>query len=86
MKTHNPLRSWWDSVVTYGPFLGYYAKPDKSWLIVKEQYYEQAQIIFADTQINITKDGRKQLGACIGTPEFIQEYVNGKVDNLVFMV
>ena len=28
-ETVNHLKKWWDIVVTCGPFLGYYAKPEK---------------------------------------------------------
>ena len=35
----NQLLSWWKMIVHFGPYIGYYAKPSKSWLIVKEKYY-----------------------------------------------
>ena len=31
------LKLWWDMVLNYGPYLGYYVNETKSWLIVKEQ-------------------------------------------------
>ena len=33
--TIDSLKFWWDKIITYGPYLGYNAKPSKSWLIVK---------------------------------------------------
>ena len=48
------LKNWWDIILKYGPYIGYYAKPEKSWLIVKEQYLEQAREIFRDSGLKIT--------------------------------
>ena len=31
------LKVWWDKIATVGPKIGYYAKAEKSWLIVKPQ-------------------------------------------------
>ena len=40
------LRIWWDAILRYGPLLGYFAKPSKSWLIVKDEHLEQAKVAF----------------------------------------
>jgi hypothetical protein len=53
------LRGWWDETVAHGPALGYYPKPSKSWLIVKESKLQRAQVIFEGTGINITTEGKK---------------------------
>ena len=75
------LRKWWDNVTEYGPMLGYHPEPSKSWLIVKIEYLNQAERIFGDTGIQITMEGRKHLGAAIGTDEFKNSYVAEKIDN-----
>ena len=31
------LREWWNNITIYGPPIGYYPKPSKSWLAVKER-------------------------------------------------
>ena len=36
------LRNWWDRTVQYGPAFGYYPKPSKSWLVVKESEFDRA--------------------------------------------
>ena len=36
------LRKWWDSVCELGPDYGYFPKPSKTWLIVKEGLLEEA--------------------------------------------
>ena len=57
------LRKWWDLIIDFGVFIGYTAKPTKSWLIVKEEYLQNAQKIFEGTGIQITTEGRRHLGA-----------------------
>ena len=61
------LRTWWNQVVHFGPLLGYYPKASKSWLVVKEDRVDTAREIFADTDINITSEGRAYLGGFVGT-------------------
>ena len=53
------LRIWWERLNTHGPALGYYPKASKSWLVVKENRFEEAKIIFVNTGINITTEGKK---------------------------
>ena len=62
------------------PYLGYYPKPEKSWLIVKPDKLRLAQAMFADTKINITSEGKKHLGASIGSPTYKKDFVKSKVD------
>ena len=73
------LRKWWDAIVETGKFVGYYAKPSKSWLIVKEQYRENADQIFTGAGIQITSSGKRHLGAVIGDETFKDEYVYEKI-------
>ena len=39
----NELKVWWDLIVVKGPSIGYFAKPSKSWLIVKPEFAEEAE-------------------------------------------
>ena len=77
------LKVWWNSILEYGPYLGYYAKPTKSWLIIKDEYMLQAEIIFHKSGLNITSKGRKHLGAVIGSENFKSEFVESLVDKWV---
>ena len=78
------LRTWWDAILEIGKFVGYYAKPSKSWLIVKEQHREMADQVFADAGgIKITSSGKRHLGAVIGSDTFKDEYVNEKIGEWV---
>ena len=77
------LREWWDSITELGPYIGYYPNDSKSTLVVKERYLDQAISIFADTNIKITCNGTKHLGACIGDDVFKKKYVSRKIEEWV---
>ena len=47
--------------------------------MVQEEHLPKAESIFAGTGIHITCTGRQHLGAALGTPEFIEEYIVEKV-------
>jgi len=50
--TGQALKRWWDVLQHRGPSYGYYPKPSKSWLIAKEEHYnEKAKEMFTDIQI-----------------------------------
>ena len=68
------LREWWKNICENGPSFGYFPKASKSWLVVKENKFEEAKQIFEGTGINITTEGRKYLGGFVGTREGAEEY------------
>ena len=74
-----PLRTWWDHIVKLGPDYGYYPNAAKTWLVVKESNLEEATTLFEGTGVAITVEGRRYLGAAIGTSSFTQSYVQQKV-------
>ncbi len=78
--TIDELRIWWDLVVEY---IGYNAKPSKSWLIVKEEYFEYAKSVFAGSGLQITTEGKRHLGAVIGTESYRDEYVSEQIDGWI---
>ena len=57
-----------------------YSKVNKSWLIVKPEEYETARGIFKDTNLNITNESKRHLGAVVGTEQFRKEYVIMRVN------
>ena len=73
------LRTWWDMLCDVGPRFGYFVNSAKTFLIVKKEHLLQARDIFGDTGVQLTTEGRRYLGAALGSPEFIKSYVNGKV-------
>ena len=72
------LRRWWDALMQIGPNYGYYQQPAKSWLIVKENKLEEAVRVFGGTNIQITTEGKRHLGAVVGTDENKKKYINDK--------
>ena len=81
--TMSELKKWWDIVVEYGPYIGYYAKAEKSWLIVKPEHEEEAKRVFRNSGLKITTEGRRHLGAVVGSENFKAEYVNDMIDTWV---
>ena len=59
---------------------GYFPNPTKSWLIVKENCVDHASALFQNAGINITVDGKRHLGAALGSRHIV---VQKKVDGWV---
>ena len=74
------LRKWWDELTTIGPPFGYFPKPANSWLIVKPELYEEAVASFNGTNLQISTDGSKHLGAVIGSEAYKQRYLKEKTE------
>ena len=73
------LLEWWKDVCEIGPIIGYYPKPSKSWVVVKPSLLDEATSIFKGTGLNVTSDGKRHLGASIGSEEYKLEFVSKKV-------
>ena len=62
------IRKWWQKLSTLGPKYGYYPKPSKTNLVLKDpSLLNYAETLFAGTGITITLQGERHLGAIIGT-------------------
>ena len=68
------VKQWWDELREAGLPLGYYPNSKK------EGYTKE---MFAGTGINITTEGRKYLGAALGSRSYLEQYVGGKVEDWV---
>ena len=78
------LKLWWDHLKEIGPKYGYYPKPSKTYLIVKnEQILIEAKELFDGEEIKFTADGHRHVGAVIGTETFRNDFVSGKVEKWV---
>ena len=77
------LKPWWNSLSEIGPDYGYYLNALKTLLIVKEEHLENAKKVFQGTGVSITAEGRRHLGAAIGTQYFVESYVQRKVSGWV---
>ena len=74
------LKRWWDLLVEIGPLYGYFPNGSKTHILAKPQHVEAAREIFKDTGIVITTEGERYLGGAIGSPSFVRQLVEQKVD------
>ena len=84
--TLNNIRRWWDQLNQKGPGYGYYPNASKTWLLVKPSAQDRARELFGDSGVNITTDGRRLLGACLGTETSVHQYVSNAVAGFVQQV
>ena len=74
------LYQWYKSLCEEGRKFGYIVNGTKSWLIVKtSELAESPKKVFGD-EVNMTLEGRRHLGAVIGSKEFNYQYCQEKVD------
>ena len=74
------LKHWWKVLCQLGPKFGYFPEASKCWLIVKPEAYNTALTAFQSTDIKITVDGKKHLGAMLGSTKYKESYVVEKTD------
>ena len=75
------LKEWWERMKEVGPKHGYFPKPSKTYLIVKNpELVNNARRLFDNDGVTITTDGHKHIGAALGSQSFKEEYVKKKVD------
>ncbi len=74
---------WWDELCVSGPKYGYYPKPSKTVLIVKQEHEAYANQIFNGTGIEITTSGQRHLGAVLGTTSYRDAYIKDKVEKWI---
>ena len=77
------LRRWWDLIVEKGPAYGYYPNPTKTCLVPKEENIKMAKKVFQGTGISVTEEGKRHLGAAIGTQAFVDSYIKRKMSEWV---
>ena len=74
------LHSWFLQLSSEGVKFGYFVNGLKSWLIVKKaEKMNEAKRIFGKT-VQITQDGKRHLGAVIGSQEYKDLYCQNMVD------
>ncbi len=78
------LKKMWDNVMEVGPKFGYFPNASKTVLIVKGiENLAKAKSVFKDTEIHVTVEGDRHLGAVLGSEAFKQEYVKRKVEGWI---
>ena len=70
------LKTWWNCIIDIGPEYGYHPNASNTWLIVKEETLEEATTMFDGTGVAITTEGRRYLGAAIGTHNLFKDTSN----------
>lgn len=73
------LRRWWDAINEYGPPLGYFPKPSKTFLVIKPALFDRAKSIFEDTGVQLVDGGKRDLGAAIEDEKFIINFLEDKI-------
>ena len=77
------ILTWWNKLSFSGSKIGYFPKAKTLQLIVKPEKYETAKVIPKDTKSNITNEGKRHLGAAVGTEEYEKGYVIMRVNKWV---
>ena len=86
MELIEELKEWRDVLNDVGPTIGYLPNAKKCWLITKPDKEETARKVFAGTSVNVSSQGQRHLGAVLGSREYFEDYVNGKVEEWVSRV
>ena len=66
--------------MSFGPSFGYHPNNPKIRLVTKETRLQEVTTLFQGTSVNITAQGKPHLGAAIGNPSYVTEYVTEKVE------
>ena len=73
------IHTWWEKLKELGPAYGYYPNAAKTWLILKSpDLQDRAEELFGPDGVNITCEGKRHIGAVIGTEEFKEAFVKKK--------
>ena len=75
------LRDWWSGLQDLGSHYGYYPNAAKTWLIVKPAFFSDAQQVFKGTGVQVTTEGKRHLGAALGSRLFAEQYISEKVES-----
>ena len=67
-------------LIVIGLEIGYHPNAIKTHLAVKLKLLDEATKLFENTNVQITTQEQRHLGAAIGTSTFAEEYVAGKIE------
>ena len=76
----NSLMEWWSELLRIGPHYGYFPNSFKTKLLVKPEFLSRAEDLFGDTGMHICTYGGKYLGGVIGCKDFLQVFLQSKVE------
>ena len=73
------IKDYWSQLTSVASKYCYFPEASKSYLIVKEDELPSATMLFGNSNVNITVEGKRLLEAIVGSESYRREYV----DNLV---
>ena len=74
------IRHWWDRLNEAGPKYGYFPNPGKTVLLLKNpDDLPEARALFEGTGVKFSTDGKRYLGAALGSADFKKKFVEDKV-------
>ena len=76
--TLSQLQVWWNHLCKEGPLFGYYPKPSKSVLVVKEGMEELAKQMFPG--LKVTSGGYRYLGSFIGLESGKDDFMRDRME------
>ena len=80
-QPHAAYAAFTDRLMKIGPDYGY--QPNAAKTCIMNEYLAQAVTLLEGTGISITQEGKRYLGAAIGTESFVKKYVDDKVASWV---
>ena len=75
------IKDYWGKLTGLCPNYDYFPKASKSYLIVKEDKLGEARNVFNDSNVYITIEGKRHLGAVIRSNEYREEYLKDLVND-----
>ena len=75
------IKDYWSQLTSIGPKYGYFPKASKSYLIVNEYQLPNATTLLDNANVNITVEGKRHLGAIVGSEIYKREYVEVLVND-----
>ena len=83
IKKASEIKAYWDILQQQGSLFGYFPKPSKSYLIVKEKHYNKAVDVFMGSKVKVTSEGKRHIGAVIGSEVFKVSHAESLVDDWI---
>ena len=78
------LKTWWNHLKEKGSSYGYYPKPTKTHLILKNpDQLQRAEDLFAGDGVKITVEGNRHIGAVLGTDAYKEQYITEKIEKWI---